>query len=1096
MKQVTKVTDYATFLTNKAVVDTPTGFDSPPALCDHLFDFQEAIVRWALIRGRAAIFADCGLGKGLLPSARVLTPTGWKTMADLAVGDSIIGADGKPHNITGVFHRGVQPTYKVRFCDGTSIICDDDHLWAVKDPNDLKRGHQWRVLSTRELRQTELKYGTSGQSRKWRIPLVEPIEFANVELPLHPYVLGVLLGDGCLGHTPNFSKPDVEIADEVAKLLPDGIIIHRRADYQDRCESWSFVNEIPNPHVPNKLVEILKSLGLQGKKSADKFIPQKYLFGNVSQREALLQGLMDTDGYCGDPTPEFSSASRQLAEQVVFLVQSLGGVATISCKEEPTYTHNGEKRIGQPSWRVVISLPPSINPFKLKRKADKYRPTSRGLGRWIDSIEYAGEEKTICIKVDAPDELFVTEHCIVTHNTVMQLEWAHHVTQLTGKPVLILAPLSVVSQTVREGEHFGFTVNACRSASEVKPGINITNYEILHKFDCSVFSGVVLDESSILKAFTGSTRNQIINSFAQAPFKLACTATPAPNDYMELGNHSEFLGVMSRTEMLAMFFVHDGGTTSQWRLKGHAQDVFWRWLASWAVCIRKPSDIGFSDVTFTLPPLNYVEHVVPSPRTKGHLFATQVNTLDDRRKARHESMQARVQLCADMVNNSQEPWIVWCDFNAEGDALEKAIPDAVQVSGSDTPEFKAKAMQDFADGKIRVLVTKSVLAGFGLNWQHCNNMAFVGLSDSFEQFYQAVRRCWRFGQDSQVNVHIITSTAEGNVIRNVQRKERDAKRLSEGMVRYMEDYMKQAITETVREVSEYKRDTVRTDKYVAELGDCVEVLKEMESNSIHYSIFSPPFANLYTYSNSDRDMGNCKNHTEFAEHFKFAIKEMYRVLIPGRLVSFHCMNLPTAKCRGEEIGIEDFRGDLIRMFKAEGFIFHSEVVIWKDPVTAMQRTKAIGLLHKQLKKDSCMSRQGIPDYLVTMRKPGDNPERVTHTNEDFPVDLWQRYASPVWMDINPSDTLQRDSAREAADERHVCPLQLQVIRRALKLWSNPNDIVLSPFMGIGSEGYVALQERRRFHGIELKESYFKQAVPNLESAAKTQQQHRLFELPA
>ena len=272
------------------------------------------------------------------------------------------------------------------------------------------------------------------------------------------------------------------------------------------------------------------------------------------------------------------------------------------------------------------------------------------------------------------------------------------------------------------------------------------------------------------------------------------------------------------------------------------------------------------------------------------------------------------------------------------------------------------------------------------------------------------------------------------------------------------------------------------EKFSLYNGDSVEVLKGIPDNSIHYSIFSPPFASLYTYSNSDRDMGNSKTDDEFYEHFTFLVKELYRVTMPGRLLSFHCMNLPTSKIRDGVIGIKDFRGLLIRIFTDAGWIYHSEVCIWKNPVTAMQRTKALGLLWKQLKKDSAMSRQGIPDFIVTMRKPGDNPERVTHTDESFPCNVWQKYASPVWMDINQSDTLQRKSAREDKDEKHICPLQLEVIKRCIELWSNPNDIVLDPFAGIGSTPYVALRMGRRGLGIELKGSYYEQAVKNCNEA--------------
>ena len=281
-------------------------------------------------------------------------------------------------------------------------------------------------------------------------------------------------------------------------------------------------------------------------------------------------------------------------------------------------------------------------------------------------------------------------------------------------------------------------------------------------------------------------------------------------------------------------------------------------------------------------------------------------------------------------------------------------------------------------------------------------------------------------------------------------------------------------------------------------GDCIEVMRGLPEASIHYSVFSPPFASLYTYSSSLRDLGNCANADEFDKHFRYAVQELRRVMIPGRLVSFHCMPLPMSKTRDGFIGARDFPGDMIRSFQAEGFIYHSEVCIWKDPVTAMQRTKAIGLLYKQLCKDSVLSRQGYPDKLITMRAPGDNPEPVTHVRDDaedeshITLPTWQRYASPVWHDINPSDTLQYRSAREHDDERHICPLQLQVIRRAVKLWSNKGDVVLSPFAGIGSEGHVALEQGRRFIGIELKQSYYEQASKNLTASEVPDPQKEMF----
>lgn len=667
--------------------------------------------------------------------------------------------------------------------------------------------------------------------------------------------------------------------------------------------------------------------------------------------------------------------------------------------------------------------------------------------------------------------------------TAMQLVWADNI---KGR-VLILAPLAVAEQTVQEGVKFGIAVNYCRSSAELTDGINITNYEMLEHFSAVDFEAVVLDESSILKSFNGSIRNLIIDMFKNTPFKLACTATPAPNDHMELGNHAEFLGIMSRTEMLATFFVHDGGETSKWRLKGHAQKDFWGWVCSWAVNIRKPSDIGFPDDGYDLPELKMHHHIcrVDTP-SDGFLFAVQASTLQERIVARRDSIADRIEKAAEIImTKPNEQWLIWCNMNAESEGIAKQIRAAIEIKGSDKREHKGKTMMGFSAGDVQIIVTKPSIAGFGMNWQNCKNVMFLGLSDSYEQFYQALRRCWRFGQKNEVDCYIVTAETEGATLSNIKRKEQDAQTMANEMANEMHDFTIEQITgAATREHDVYNTSHEKGDNFDLYLGDCVENIKKLADESVHYSIFSPPFASLYTYSNSERDMGNCKDDADFMLHFQFLIKELHRVLKSGRLVSFHCMNLPTSKQNHGYIGIRDFRGELIKLFQNEGFIFHSEVCIWKDPVIAMQRTKALGLLHKQIKKDSAMSRQGIPDYLVTMRKAGDNPEPVSHTNESFPVGVWQKFASPVWMDINPSDTLQYRSAREHNDERHICPLQLQVISRGIDLWTNPNDVVLSPFAGIGSEGYQAVKMGRRFVGFELKQSYFNQAVKNLKAAGE------------
>lgn len=691
--------------------------------------------------------------------------------------------------------------------------------------------------------------------------------------------------------------------------------------------------------------------------------------------------------------------------------------------------------------------------------------------------------------------------------TPMQLEWAKHI---PGQ-VLIVAPLAVSQQTIREGVKFKVDVARATRQDDVTADhkIWITNYERLHGFDPSQWSGIVLDESSIIKSHTGKYRTDLIEQWGALQYRLACTATPAPNDHMELGNHAEFLGVMRRAEMLAMFFVHDGGETQKWRLKGHGQSAFWEWVASWALMMRKPSDLGYDDNGFALPPLRVHDVVIDIDEcdsSDGLLFRLPASTLQERLTERRITIPQRVARCAELINGDDEPWVIWCNLNAESKALSKLIDGAVEVCGSHSSELKESRLLAFSDGDILRMVTKPKIAGHGLNWQHCHKVAFVGLSDSYEQFYQAVRRVWRFGQTKPVDCYIITASTEGAVTSNIKRKEADAEHMATEMVKHMHRYNEANIKGQHREEANYVTDQTEGRGWVAQLGDTCETIKDITDDSIGYSVFSPPFASLYTYSNSNRDMGNCKDDDEFMEHFgTHLVPELLRVTMPGRLLSFHCMNLPTTKDRDGFIGIRDFRGELIRTFTDAGWIFHSEVCIWKDPLIAAVRTKALGLMHKQICKDSAMCRQGIADYLITVRKPGDNPEPVAHPNGLNDVDcdqrkntgshvLWRNLASPVWMDINQTRTLQYRSARTEQDERHICPLQLDVIERAIGLWSARGDLVYSPFMGIGSEGWCAIKMGRRFLGCELKGSYYKVACQNLHAAESEQEE--LFPIDA
>ena len=653
--------------------------------------------------------------------------------------------------------------------------------------------------------------------------------------------------------------------------------------------------------------------------------------------------------------------------------------------------------------------------------------------------------------------------------TAQQLEWAYQVSKYTNKRSLILAPLSVVEQTKDEAEKFQIDIS----------NIDIINYDQLKNIDTGQYSGVVLDESSILKGGS-KTYELILEKFKNTPYKLACTATPSPNDHMELGRHSEFLGAMSYLEMLAMFFVHDGGETSKWRLRKHAKDDFWKFVCTWSLSVDNPKTLGYEMKGYDLPEIEYIEHIIPVENNSGTLFNDTAVSATEIHRDLKRSMEKRIQKAAELVNSFDDQCILWTLTNQEADNLKKVIPDSVNVQGSDKASVKAENLTGFAKNKFNNLITKTSIASFGMNYQQCNKMIFASYDFKFEAFYQAVRRCYRFGQKRKVEVHILVPESQVNVRKSILKKEAKHKKMIREMAKYSAD------TDYTTLESDFKvpHKEIKTDDYWLMNGDCVDQIKKVPDNSVDLQIFSPPFAELYVYSDKKEDMGNVKNYEEFREHFKFLIPELKRTLKPGRICAIHCMDLPIQKGKEGYIGLRDFSGMLVDWFRKEGFIYHSRVTIWKNPVVEMQRTKALGLLHKTIKKDAAMSRVGIPDYVLFFRNEGENETPITHQDKDssksdyLPVDLWQKYASPVWYDVDYSRTLQYRSARDGNDEKHIAPLQLDTIERIIHLYSNEGETILSPFGGIGSEGFQAIKMNRKSISIELKESYFSKNVNN------------------
>jgi DNA modification methylase/superfamily II DNA or RNA helicase len=693
--------------------------------------------------------------------------------------------------------------------------------------------------------------------------------------------------------------------------------------------------------------------------------------------------------------------------------------------------------------------------------------------------------------------------------TFLQLEWA----RLMGENTLIIAPLSVARQTVREARKIDIEVRYVRSQSEItdEHKMWITNYEMAESFDFSRFGSVVLDESSILKAIDGKTRKRLTELCSHTPYRLCCTATPAPNDWTEIGNHAEFLGICTIPEMLATFFINankehqiaygsetyrkkgsnKGGT--EWRIKHHAESHFFEWLASWAVTMTKPSDLGYDDNGFILPPLNILPQFVETKYTGDQLFFTKLHGISDRADTRKATLQKRLDALRVTIGNSDDQWIIWAGLDSESKGAKAAFPEAVEVSGSDSPDYKAESFEQFQDGKFRILITKAKIGGFGMNFQNAHNMAFLGLNDSWESFYQAVRREWRYGQTLPVNVHVIMSDVEAEVYQNVMRKDVLAKKLRTKLIDQIRTFEQRELGMQSTLETDYAENTVRGNGYTAMLGDSCQRLTEIAENSIDLSVYSPPFADLFTYTASERDLGNSRGWGEFFSHYRFIIEQVLRVTKPGRLTCVHTSDIPAIAQKDGYIGVKDFPGAVIREYEAGGWTFIGRCFVQKNPQAQAIRVKSKALLFVQMRKDSADSRPALVDQVLLFKKPGENAVPITPVdNGELDNETWIEWAHGIWLGIRETETLQVARARGADDEKHICPLQLGTIERCIKLYSNPGEMVLTPFGGIGSEAYMALTLGRKATLIELKPEYFKVAVGNMDKAVGTRQAQNLF----
>lgn len=665
--------------------------------------------------------------------------------------------------------------------------------------------------------------------------------------------------------------------------------------------------------------------------------------------------------------------------------------------------------------------------------------------------------------------------------TAMQLEYAYQITKKTLGKMLILTPLAVKAQTINEANKFNIDIS----------NIDIINYEQINNVNVDNYVGVVLDESSILKNYTGVYKNLLINLFKKHQYKLACTATPSPNDLNEIGNHSEFLGVLDSTDMRSKWFVRDEGM-NMYRLKGHAKQDFYNWIRSWAVAVKNPSDIGFDGSKYVLPKLNMIERQVESKNIEiGKLFVDGKVSATEFNKELRLTKVERFSEVVEIINNSNERFIVWVNQNEEADYLKSKLTDYVEVRGSEKTEIKEQKLLDFANNKYKVLITKKKIAQFGLNFQNCNNQIFASLDFSFEGLYQAIRRSYRFGQKNEVNIYIITTDSMDNVVKSIQKKQNQF------------DEMINELSTSTNSIDynltlDYDfKETISEDYWIMN-GDSVELIDKLANNSIDFSVFSPPFSDLFTYSNNLRDLGNCESLDLFFQQNQYLLDKLYSKIKNGRLVAVHTKDLAKYKNSSGYSGMYDFTGDYHRAMEKAGFKYHSKVTIWIDPVLEMQRTKTQRLLYKQLTKDSTYSGYGMPEYVTIFRKWEGNEEDwepVNYLNkQNFPLDVWQRWASPVWFDIRRTNVLNNYRlATKENDEKHICPMQLDVIERLICMFTNEKEKVFTPFLGIGSEVFEAVRLNRFGIGIELKESYYDTALSNIKSVIEKRSQQTIFE---
>ena len=1073
---------YDEFLQSKIILHMPCGMEvEEHTIHPVLYPFQRALTRWALERGRAALFANTGMGKCHGIDTRILMYDGSiKNVQDIRVNDELMGDDGKPRTVLSLAN-GYDELYSVTLKNGDEYTCNFSHMLSLRASyarNEYERGDVVDIALHNFLQLS------STRQHQWKHYKVA-IDFPPQDIPMDAYLFGAWIGDGHQGSlTWTINDNDAEIVEKIYDFAKEHNLSVSTIP-GDGCTGYRVIRIIRGRHLHCEEFYFVQSGGKDGKR-----IDQRYLINSRDVRLNVLAGLLDTDGYLTGKCYEIATKWIELRDDILFLCRSLGFAVS----------HREKWTSGVCYYRIFISGETSNIPCLTRKKAETRKQIKNPLNYGFD-IKPIGKGQYYGFTLDGNGRYLLADFT-VTHNTIMQLEWARHV----PGDVLIFAPLGVTRQTITEAwEKLCLQVQYVRHPSERVARVCITNYDMMEHF-CGVdFNGIILDESSILKSITSKMRGMLIEHFAHIPYRLCCTATPAPNDIAEIANHAEFLGIMKRTDMLATFFVHDD---EGWRLRGHAKESFYRWMASWAMALTSPEDIGFDGSSFVLPPLHVHQQFLTWDKAKlladgegqlGIAGTQKLHGITDRLSVRKQTSSIRAERAAHIAMEADGQVVIWVGLLGEGDDVMALFPEGMarEIRGNHSRQQKEDDLIDFVQGKYKILVTKVKIAGYGINMQNAHTQIFMGLSDSWEQYFQAVRRLWRYGQKHPVDVHVVLSEHERPIWENVQQKEHEALRMTTGLIAAMKTYEQEELRAHQTGVTMLPIREEQTESYRMFHGDSVEAVKKIADNSVHLTVYSPPFLSMYQYNPTERDMGNCSSTEDFFTHHGFLADELMRITVPGRNVCMHVSQVPAMQVRDGWIGMKDFRGDMVRHMVEHGWIYHGEVVISKNPQVQAIRVRAKGLAFTNIKKDSAWLRPALADYILVFRKPGENPIPVI---SDIDNETWIKWANPVWYGIHDdpnggireTDTLNAAEARENDDDRHICPLQLSVIERCVRLWSNLGETVYDPFSGIASTGYVAIQHGRKYIGSELKGSYFETGLKNLRRAETQQTQITLF----